>query len=195
MTPDDQTAGRRHRAPTRRAWPADGQLARYFVLSAVGPSIHSTLEVRTLSEGCACGDLPTWLMRQCQVGLLISRLPAAWRDVVVARWSAWVAQEDARRVWQVAMSRVRKLERQLEELRARDGAKAYRSQMGELERQLGEARKLAGVACEESSQARTRRRRLELQRPYQRGMAQLSAELVDVETVELLVERLRTVGL
>jgi len=179
--------------PTRRAWPADGALARYFVLSAVGPSIHSTLEVRTIDEGSGC-DLPTWLIRQCQVGLLIRRLPDVWRDVVVARWTAWVAQEDARRVWQVAMSRVRKLEREIEDLRTRDGCGAYRRQLGELTRQLGEARKLSGVASEESGQARARRRRLELQRGYQRGMARLSVELENVDTIELLWKRLRGEG-
>jgi len=79
----------------KRAWSIDGILHRYFQIKDAGPpscTINLT-DVHVESPERP----PRWLVRLCDVGIAIEKLPAAQKEAVVTRWEAVIGQEDAER--------------------------------------------------------------------------------------------------
>ena len=77
----------------RRAWSIDSILHRYFQIKDAGPpscTINLT-DVHVESPERP----PRWLVRLCDVGIAIEKLPAAQKEAVVTRWEAVIGQEDA----------------------------------------------------------------------------------------------------
>ena len=79
----------------RRAWSIDKILYRYFQIKSAGPpstTINLT-DVHTENPERP----PKWLVRICDVGIALEKLPPRQRGTVVARWEAVIEQEDAER--------------------------------------------------------------------------------------------------
>jgi hypothetical protein len=79
----------------RRAWSIDKILYRYFQTKSAGPpstTINLT-DVHTENPERP----PKWLVRICDVGIALEKLPPRQHKTVVARWEAVIEQEDAER--------------------------------------------------------------------------------------------------
>jgi len=141
----------------RRAWSIDSILHRYFQIKDAGPpscTINLT-DVHVESPERP----PRWLVKLCDVGIAIEKLPAAQKEAVVTRWEAVIGQEDAERDLVVLEARQARLRREggdwrgvedhkrlvirrhdewRGERRIMERRKAYRDGMGALETVFGE---------------------------------------------------------
>ena len=94
----------------KRAWSIDSILHRYFQIKDAGPP-STTINLTDVHVESPERP-PRWLVRLCDVGIAIEKLPAEQKEAVVTRWEAVIGQEDAERDLTVLDMRQARLRRE-----------------------------------------------------------------------------------
>ena len=120
----------------RRAWSIDSVLYRYFQLRDVGgPSTTMNPENATpcSRRERRIPEVPKWLMRLCDVGCALKKMPPHLRIAIEKRWKAVIALEKAERDVAVQDAKVCRVQREGGDWRAEQRIlEAYEDESHEL---------------------------------------------------------------